>query len=152
MPEAQSNGALSFFWSYEHGVDDQRRVQVPSAWRPADASAQFILLPWKHPTGDCLRVLTPAKMGTLLQTVDAMTDRVQKASLKRWIGSQGVAATLDKVGRVSLPAELASFAGIKKLAKLVGCIDEFEIWSPERHRAVKTADEAVAPRAAELLG
>ena len=134
---------------YQHGVDEKRRVQIPAKWRPAKAGIQLILVVWpKSKEGPCLRVLLPEKMAALTREIQAMpNDDPDKAVLKRFVGSESVQVTLDKVGRICVPEEMAVAAGIKQEAVLVGVLDAFEIWSPERYAKVKSSDAVMAQEA-----
>ena len=49
-----------------------------------------------------------------------------------------------KVGRICIPEEMAKAVGITDEAVLVGLLDRFEIWSPERFTNVKAADAVMA--------
>ena len=71
--------------------------------------------------------------------------------LKRFIGSESVQATLDKAGRICLPEQMARDAGIGDEAVLVGLLDRFEIWSPERYDKVKASNAIMAPEAFKLM-
>jgi MraZ protein len=71
--------------------------------------------------------------------------------LKRFIGSESVQVTLDKVGRICLPEEMARAAGVKDEAVLVGLLDRFEIWNPARYENVKAADAVLASEAFKLM-
>jgi MraZ protein len=71
--------------------------------------------------------------------------------LKRIIGSDSAQASVDKAGRICLPDEMARGATIKNEAVLVGLLDRFEIWSPDRYEKVQAADVALAPVAFRLM-
>ena len=71
--------------------------------------------------------------------------------LKRFIGSESVQVTLDKAGRICLPEKMATDAGISDEAVLVGLLDRFEIWSPERYERVKASDAVMAQEAFKLM-
>ena len=58
---------------------------------------------------------------------------------------------LDKVGRLCLPEELAKVAAIKQEAVLVGRLNKFEIWSPDRFEETNQGSEAVAAAAIKNL-
>ena len=132
---------------YQHGVDEKRRVQIPAKWRPAKAGTELTLVLWpKAKEGPCLRVLPPQAMAKLMRDIDAMPNsEPSKVVLKRFIGSKSVQVTLDKSGRICLPEEMARAAGITDQAVLIGLLDRFEIWSPERYENVKAADAIMAP-------
>lgn len=139
--------------TYTHGVDEKRRVQIPAKWRPSESGTELTLILWpKAKEGPCLRVLPPAQMAKLMRQVNelANTDS-NKVVLKRFIGSESVQVTLDKVGRICLPEKLAKDAGISNEAVLVGLLDRFEIWSPDRYQRVKASDEIMAPEALKLM-
>jgi MraZ protein len=74
-----------------------------------------------------------------------------KGVLKRIIGSESVQATLDKSGRICLPEEMAKAAGISDVAVLVGLLDKFEIWTPERYEQLKASDAVMAQEAFRLI-
>src|ERR1700733_9314709 len=116
---------------YRHGVDPQRRVQVPSLWRPTANGFEFTLILWPQSSeGPCLRVLPPTEMTELMNSIDAMPNGERKTALKRVIGSASVQVAVDKSGRICIPEEMAIGAEIKSEAVLVGLLDRFEIWNP----------------------
>ncbi len=139
--------------TYQHGVDEKRRVQIPAKWRPAETGTELTLVLWpKAKEGPCLRVLPPEQMAKLMRQVDALSNTdASKVVLKRFIGSESVQVTLDKAGRICLPEKMARDAGITTEAVLVGLLDRFEIWSPERYGKVKAADAVLAQEAFKLM-
>jgi transcriptional regulator MraZ len=138
---------------YRHGVDEKRRIQIPSMWRPTESGVQFTLIVWPQRTeGPCLRVLPPKEMAELMAELDAMPNGVRnKTILKRIIGSESTQVTLDKAGRICVPEEMARAAGIEEEATLVGLLDRFEIWDPARHEKVKAADSVMAQEAFKMM-
>lgn len=138
---------------YRHGVDEKRRVQIPAKWRPADSGVEFTLMLWpKAIEGPCLRVLPPKEMAELMRDIDAMpNENPNKVVLKRFIGSESVQVTLDKGGRICLPEGMAKAAGIANDAVLVGLLDRFEIWNPDRYEKVRASDAVMAQEAFKMM-
>ena len=138
--------------SYRHGVDEKRRVQIPAKWRPEE-NVELTLVVWpKAKEGCCLRVLPPRQMEKLMRDIDAMPNtEASKGVLKRFIGTESIQATVDKTGRICLPEDMARAAGITNEAVLVGVLDRFEIWSPERYAKVKASDAVMAQEALKLM-
>ena len=138
---------------YRHGVDEKRRVQVPAKWRPSAPEVEFTVILWpKAKQGACLRVLPPEQMARLMRDIDAMSnDDPNKVVLKRFIGSQSEQVALDKGGRVCLPEQMAKEAGLVKDAVLVGLLDRFEIWNPDRYATVREADVVMASEAFKMM-
>jgi MraZ protein len=138
---------------YRHGVDAKRRVQVPAKWRPTKPGTEFTLILWpKYAVGECLRALPPKEMAELMQTIDAMPNSdPNKTVLKRIIGSESVQVSLDKAGRICLPEEMARAAMVKDEVVLVGLLDRFEIWNPERYEKMRASDAVMAHEAFKLM-
>lgn len=138
---------------FKHGVDDKRRVQIPAKWRPQQAGVELTLVLWpRESAGPCIRVLPPAQMAKLMQSIDEMPNSdPRKVVLKRIIGSGSAQASVDKTGRICLPDDMAREAGLKDEAMLVGLLDRFEIWNPDRYEKVQAADAALASEAFKLM-
>jgi MraZ protein len=152
MEQIENNGRI-YNSEYRHGVDDKRRVQIPAKWRPGQPGIELTLVLWpKSKEGPCIRVLPPDKMAELMQDISVMPKGDEnKGILKRFIGRQSTQVTLDSAGRICIPEGIAKAAGIKEEAVLVGLLDVFEIWSPERFDKVATADEVMAPQAFKMM-
>jgi len=153
MDLEQQNEPTTFYSSaFKHGVDEKRRVQIPAKWRPAKP-VDFTLILWpKSSHGMCLRVLPHKEMVRLLKEIEDMpsTDP-NKLTLKRFIGSESVQVSVDKGGRICIPEDKANAADIKDQAMLVGLLDQFEIWNPERYEKVKASDAIMAQEAFKLM-
>lgn len=152
--ESEKSSAPTYYNSlYKHGVDEKRRVQIPAKWRPAESNVEFTLIVWpKSKEGPCLRVLPPEEMAKMMRDIQTMPNSdPNKVVLKRFIGSESVQVALDKAGRICLPDAMASAAGIKDEAVLVGLLDRFEIWNPERYEKVRASDAVMAQEAFKMM-
>lgn len=84
--------------------------------------------------------------------LDAMPNSdPNKVVLKRFIGSESVQVPLDKAGRICLSDEMVQAAGLKSDALLVGLLDRFEIWNPERYEKAQAADAVIAHEAFKMM-
>jgi len=72
-------------------------------------------------------------------------------ALRRQLGSKSASVSLDKAGRICLPEAMAKAARIEKEALLVGLVDRFEIWNPERYEKVDAADAGLLQEALKLI-
>jgi len=139
---------------FRHGVDEKRRVQVPAKWRPTVPETEFTMFLW--PNGEvpdaCLLVLPPAKMAALEERLKGMSLSDPKATaLRRALGENAASVTLDKGGRICLPEKMSRTVGIEREAVLVGLVDSFEIWSPERYAQASVTDKALRDEAFKLI-
>ncbi len=153
MSEAKTNEPTYYNSRFLHGVDEKRRVQIPAKWLPQKGDLELTLVLWpRESAGACIRVLPPMQMAKLMQSIDDMPNSdPRKVVLKRIIGSGSAQAGVDKSGRICLPDEMAREAGLKGEAMLVGLLDRFEIWNPERYEKVQVADASLAQEAFKLM-
>ena len=153
MSDAKNEQPMYYNSRFRHGVDEKRRVQIPARWLPQKSGVELTLVLWPtESAGACVRVLPPNQMAKLMQSIDQMPNSdPRKVVLKRIIGSGSAQANVDKAGRICLPDEMAREAGLKSEAMLVGLLDRFEIWNPERYERVQAADAALAHEAFKLM-
>jgi MraZ protein len=151
MPGETENDACIYNSLYRHEVDGKRRVQVPSKWRSEKGGTQFTLIVWpKHAEGVCLRVLPPVEMAKLMADLDNLPVN-ERVTAKRRIGARSEQVTVDSAGRICIPQEMAEAADIKDKVVMVGLLDKFEMWSPDRYSAVEAADQILSARAFDLM-
>jgi MraZ protein len=156
MSDATPAKAICYLAEYEFGVDEKRRVQIPSKWRPevVETDFEYVLFRWQPEPGKpvCLLVLPPESMGRLrLKMAELSYSDRQAETLRRSLTRASDTATLDSAGRIVLPQRLAEAAGIRKRAVLVGMFDRFQVWSPENYELVRAEDEANTSEALKLI-
>jgi MraZ protein len=135
----ESDIALGFYYEFEHGVDDKRRVQAPSRWKESLKAPHYVLVLWPHFDLGCqyIRVLPPEKHAELLSELQrASIGDAKGMALKRIIGRTTESVTIDTNRRFMLPKGMADGAGITDKVVLLGAVDTFEIWSPETYQAL----------------
>jgi len=154
MSATASSEVIYYNSLYTHGVDEKRRLQIPAKWRPADATVEFTLILW--PRGivqdACLLVLPPEEWVSLVQKLKALPFADPKAeTLRRIIGRKSDRVAVDKAGRICLPEPMAKAAGIDKEAVLLGLVDRFQIWSPDRFKEASDGDEQSSAEAFQQI-
>jgi MraZ protein len=153
MPSNQPSEPIYYNSFYRHGVDEKRRVQIPAKWRPAEPEIlTLVLWPKGAMPEACLLVLPPKEWDALVQKLKVMPFADSKAeALRRLLGKKSDRATLDKGGRICLPESMAKAAHIGKEAVLVGLLDRFEIWNPERYETASAVDDELLTEAFKLI-
>lgn len=153
MNPGKPEAPIRYNGRFTRPVDAKRRLQVPAKWRPSEGSVEFTVIVWpKEAAGVCLRVLPPEGLEKLNQAIDEIeNDDPRKLVLKRVIGTNSEQVALDRAGRMCLPETMTKAAGIRDQAVLAGCLDHFQIWSPERYKNIEVSDEALAPDAFKLV-
>jgi MraZ protein len=153
MPSEPVSEPIYYNSFYRHGVDEKRRVQIPAKWRPAEPEVLTLVL-WPKGTMPeaCLLVLPPNEWSALVQKLKTMPFADPKTeALRRLLGKKSDRVTLDKGGRICLPEAMAKAATIEKEAMLVGLVDRFEIWNPERYDMASAVDDELLPEAFKLI-
>lgn len=154
MSATETIAPIYYNSTFRHGVDEKRRVQIPAKWRPHQPDVELTLILWPSAgmAEACLLVLPPEEMAQLVQKLKAMPFADPKAeSLRRLLGRKSASASLDKAGRICLPENMAKAVGIDKEAMLVGLVDRFEIWNPERWEQTSKVDDALLSEAFKLI-
>ena len=145
---APSMPPVSYNGQFVHGLDEKRRLQIPSKWRPASGDMEWRALLWPKGgnQGYFLVALTAENHARVMQKLNAASMGDEKAlAVMRYFSRNSGDLVMDKAGRVVLPENLAKAAGIEREAVLVGMWERFEIWSPERFAQTAAQDDAVAP-------
>ena len=138
MSEPES---IFYLTEFEHALDKQGRVTIPSAWRNSDGSGRFVLIP----SSDSSLKLMPHPLFK-----EMIAEKVKQISLGdntaarelAVLGSSSQECICDKQGRIQIGQKLLSHAGITEKAALVGAIAYVQIWEPERWKKQResTAD------------
>jgi len=126
----------SYLGKHDRGVDQSRRVLLPSDWRVEGGPAEFMVLLWPMQAPDHLLVLPPKRWKAMVQNLEnaSLTDEAT-AAIERFISANSYRKSVDGYGRLPLPDEAAKAVEIEGDALLVGRLDKFEIWSPARWEA-----------------
>jgi len=140
-----------FVGTYQHSVDEKKRLAIPAKWRAAASGAsEFYVLP--HPKGHLL-VLTEAEMDKMIDKAeDISIGDYDKRDTLRLIAGNSHGTPCDAQGRISLTEELLRQAGITGDAVLVGVLRGFEIWAPGRLAAVTKNTETNFAESTRQLG
>jgi len=122
----------SFKGQAEYSVDSKGRVAIPARMRNAlnpDANNSFTIT---RGFEQCI-LLFPldewAKREAEIARLN--TYRSEARSFVRTIMRWADEVTLDGQGRIVVPKNLISFAGLKDAVLIIGVLDRIEIWNPD---------------------
>lgn len=127
---------------FRHNLDAKRRLTVPSKWR-FDGDEQQLYLAFPDPAG-CITVYPPKMVSQLKEKLAAISlgDKKGQRAIMRLLGMAD-SFTFDKSGRININDRLFEHAGVDKEVVLVGTINKFHLWEPERYeRYIEAEDEA----------
>lgn len=141
-----------FLGRFDHNLDTKGRIAIPAKFRPDLADGVVVTRGIDH----CLAAYSLSAFEDLATRMNALSMADPNARLmRRMMFSEAMDATLDGQGRILIPADLRTYAGIEREAIVVGLHSTFEIWSPERWHEVNATVEAtgsdIAAQIADLL-
>ena len=132
-----------FLSRFTNTLDAKGRVSVPADFRTAVALDGFAhnddfdgIVIWPSIDGKWLEGGGMA----LVRSHQAMLNNLKphdlaRIAFERAVFGESHRLSFDSSGRVSLPKELAEFAGLDKQATFVGMGQRFEIWNPTSYDA-----------------
>ncbi|WP_421790862.1 division/cell wall cluster transcriptional repressor MraZ [Hyphobacterium sp.] len=118
-----------------NGIDAKGRVSVPAGFRAAVSGGPFDgIYVWPSFDGPWLEGGGQALMDDYLDMIEDMDpyDEARQA-LEQSIFGEARTLSFDANGRITLPKDLAAYAGLEKQAVFVGLGRRFEIWNPDEH-------------------
>ncbi len=119
---------------YEHSVDDKGRLAVPAKFRDVlghtdGGEVNIVVTNFDR----CLVAYSMPEWEILEKKIVALPQLDPRIlAFQRYFVSAASECSIDKSGRVLLPGNLRSFAGIDHECVLAGQLSKFEIWSAER--------------------
>ena len=115
---------------YAHTLDQKGRVNFPAKLRE-DLGERFILT---KGLDDCLAAYSATEWAGIEARIKALP--MSKArDLQRFFFSSAVEVEADKQGRIVIPANLRSYAGLEKDILIIGASNRAEIWDKQRWEA-----------------
>ncbi|MGC8990398.1 MAG: division/cell wall cluster transcriptional repressor MraZ [Verrucomicrobiia bacterium] len=141
-----------FMGEYRHRLE-QNRVTLPGRWRQAATTKAFVLVLWPVGVDQHLLALPPGRWAKLLKkTADGELTDEELAATERVLGGSVAWVELDNAGRLALPEHMVSRAGIADEVVLVGRLDKFELWEPQRYAQVLQESRKIASNVLKRLG
>ena len=120
-----------FKGTYRHKIDPKGRLPVPAVFRRGLGDSRPVVV--VTPLDQCLAAYPPAEWARLEEQLRNLPSFSRPAkALTRLLTSRAVDCELDVQGRILLPAPLRDAAGLAREALVIGVLNRFEVWSPER--------------------
>ncbi len=128
-----------FLSSYENRLDTKGRISVPASFRASVASDKFSgVVLFRSFTNNCIEGMSMSRMEQLAAATDKMGvfDR-ELDDLSAMLFADARPLSFDSTGRIIIPADMLTHAGIRDSAVFVGRGNSFQIWSPEQFRTAQ---------------
>ena len=138
-----------FLGEYLHTFDTKNRVSLPAKFRKGLGRAVIIT----RGLDRCIYVYSRKEWGKEARRYAAQTSgNAASRGLARLFLAGSFEAEVDGAGRVLVPENLKSFAGISVKAVIAGVADRVEIWEEDAWKKYTASIERDADQFAEALG
>lgn len=137
-----------FMGRYDHTIDAKGRTIIPAKFRD-DLGETFVIT---RGLDGCLLLYPSKEWDVFVAKLQALPSNMKTRNLQRNLMSKALEVTLDKQGRILIPALLRGLAGLEKDLAFVGIMNHIEIWDKKRLDEQEEAeDEEVFAKSLEEL-
>jgi MraZ protein len=139
-----------FLGTHTPKLDDKGRLILPAKFRDELADGLVIAKFQER----CLAIWPSSVFVEMTKTVrSASSSQLDVRDYQRMLASGASNETPDKQGRITVPPDLRSYAGLDKDCVVVGAIDRVEVWNPaawarysaEKEPAFAELNQALVP-------
>src|SRR3989344_605726 len=138
-----------FIGEYKHSVDAKKRLAIPAKFRK-ELGKEAILT---RGLDNCLFVFTSGQWKQFAEKLGNMPlgQQANRAFARLFLAG-AIEVDFDSLGRILVPDNLKSYAGLKKEAIIAGVFNRLEIWDSEKWDKYKDNLEKDSDKLAEKLG
>lgn len=130
----------SLMGTYYHNIDAKGRLNFPTKLREGLGVTFYVTKGLDQP---CLTVYSEEEWARLSAKVASIPE-AKGGQIKRWLFSGAGLLTPDKQGRVLIPQDLRTFAGLERDVVIIGADNKAEIWDKARWEALNESFDAAS--------
>lgn len=131
---------MMFQGSTQLSVDNKGRLAIPARYRDlllAHCAGSLVLT---VDADGCLLIYPEPEWRPILEKLNKLSSFNPKSrALQRLLVGNAAEVVMDGAGRVLIPPTLRSYAGLDKLAMLIGQGNKFELWDETKWQAQQEA-------------
>lgn len=140
--------------SYECKIDAKARLMLPSALKKQllkDLEDGFVLK--RSVFQECVEMYPMREWNTLMQKINGLNRFKKKNNdfIRKFTAGVKL-VDVDTNGRLLIPKDLVSFAGIKKEIVVASAVNIIEIWDKSKYESAISSVEDFADLAEEVMG
>lgn len=128
-----------FLGEFEHTIDSKGRLTIPAKFRDELASGVVIT----RGLDGCLWAYSRSEWEKLAEKISQLpTTNPNARNFARFMFSSAFDSIPDRQGRILIPQNLRTYAGINSDTVIIGVMNRLEIWSPDKWGTVLTEVES----------
>lgn len=118
-----------FLGEYDHVLDPQCRISLPSEWRNRDGETELVLFPARGKALVLLPIATFLEFVEKAKKLAIANPQMQMAFA--YLGSRSRQCRCDKQGRISLDRKMLDEIEVKGQVKMIGALNHIRLTAPE---------------------
>ncbi len=127
-----------FMGQYEHTIDTKGRTIIPAKYRE-ELGESFVVT---RGLDGCLYLYPALDWQEFVDKLKNLPSNLKNRQIQRQFLSKAMEVSLDKQGRILIPAMLREIAGLEKDIAFVGMMNHVEIWDKARLEQEDVAENA----------
>lgn len=127
-----------FMGQYEHTIDIKGRTIIPVKYRE-ELGETFVAT---RGLDGCLYLYPAADWQEFVDKLKSLPSNLNNRKIQRQFLSKAMEVSLDKQGRILIPAMLRELAGLEKDISFVGMMNHVEIWAKDRLEQENVSESA----------
>lgn len=137
-----------FMGQYEHTIDTKGRTIIPVKYRE-ELGETFVAT---RGLDGCLYLYPAEDWQEFVDKLKSLPANTNNRKIQRQFLSKAMEVSLDKQGRILIPAMLRELAGLEKDISFVGMMNRVEIWAKDRleQENISESDEMLETAMDEL--
>ena len=125
----------SMMGTFYHNIDVKGRLNFPTKLREILGSTFYVTKGLDQP---CLTIYSELEWEKLSKKIANLPEAIG-GQLRRWLFSGAGMLVPDKQGRVVIPQDLRTFAGLEKDVVIIGADNKAEIWDKSRWESLNAS-------------
>lgn len=137
-----------FFGEYSHNIDDKGRMSIPSRFRDGLGEQFFVT----KGLDQCLFVFPVDEWNNFVEKLNTLPlTKSDARKFMRFFYSGALETSLDKQGRINIPAKLREFGDMTKEVTVIGVGSRIEIWDKETWSTYNAPENLSSDEIAERM-
>ncbi len=129
MPSAANVFQGLYLGEYDHALDAQCRVSLPSDWRNRDGETELVMIPARGKALVLLPLATFLEFVGKAKKLAIANPKMQMAFA--YLGSRSRQCRCDRQGRIALDRKMLDEIGVRGQLKLIGAVTHIRLTAPE---------------------
>ena len=130
MPGAAGNSFLGLFvGEYDHALDPQCRVSLPSDWRNREGETELVLIPARDKALVLLPLATFMEFVNKAKKLAIANPKMQMAFAR--LGASSRQCRCDRQGRIALDRKMLDGIEVGNQLKLIGALTHIRLCAPQ---------------------